>query len=64
MYRSHEAIARHEESGRPCVPVHGLRELVLGFAGFAGEQHRVIQAVLLDEGSEPGGILQLLGLFE
>src|SRR5438045_233192 len=48
MRAAHQAVASHEERGRPRVPVHGLRELCFRRIRFAAEQHRVLDPVLFD----------------
>lgn len=60
----HETIAADEERCGPSVPIERLCQLLLGRAGLAAQENRVLDAVLLDERLQASRVAELLGLFK
>src|SRR5262249_7597981 len=61
---AHAPVPAQEERCRPGVQVHGLRQFGVQLAGLATQEHSVIYSVLADKRAQPGGVLQLIRLFE
>src|SRR5438445_2591493 len=64
MNRADATVTPQEERRRERAEVHTLRHFVGQLLGLAGQQHGVLDAVLLDERAKSDRILQLFRLLE
>ncbi len=58
------SVPAEDEGGWPAVEMVGLRDFFGELIGRSGYEHGIGNAVTLDEGAEPGGVLELVFFFE